>query len=370
LANLEARQSISAIQLAILIICALFGVQVITSANQIARVAHQHAWLSMLLGGAAYYFAAFMMIRLGQFFPAETFVTYLPRVIGKWLGKLVVLYFCIILLLEVVVGLRQFGKIIVFFMFDRTPLEVVILVVLIVSAYAAVQDIGTFIRIIQFFFFTALPVMTLFWFMSVLNFQASNLKPLIPRDFPGILSGAFSSWSAYMGYEIILMVLPLVNRGKLNIARSVGYGFLIVTLVYTVGIMLAIGVLTSATAENLPYPTIMAVRSIELPGLFVERLENYLILSWCPLVFMTFAIFIFVIAKIGAEVYGHFDHRPYVFIIAPLAFIMASVLDRPETLFVLNNVTNVIGVIFSFVIIPLILGIAWWKRRNSIESSA
>jgi spore germination protein len=348
----------------------LFGVQVITSANQIARVAHQHAWLSMLIGGAAYYIAAFMMIRLGQFFPTETFVTYLPRVVGKWLGNLVVLYFCIMMLLELTVTLRQFGKLIGFFMFDRTPLEVVILVVLIVSAYAAVQDMGTFIRIMQFFFFTSLPVMTLFWFMSVLNFQVSSLKPFMPRDFSGILSGVFSSWNAYMGYEIVLMVLPLVNRGKMNITRVVGYGFIMVTFVYVVGMIITIGVLSSATAENVLYPTIMAVRSIELPGLFVERLENYLILSWCPLVFMTFAIFIFVIARVGAEIYGHFDHRPYVFIIAPLVFIIASVLDRPEALFALNYFTNVIGVIFSFIIIPLILGIAWWRRRNSIGVSA
>lgn len=370
LANLETRHKISAYQLAIIVICSIIGVQIIFSTSIIARVAHQHAWLSMLLGGIAYYIPAYMMIRLGQYFPDETFVEYLPRLITKWPAAIIILFFCCIIIFGLATGLQEFSTVIIFFMFDRTPREVVALLILTVAVYAAVQNMGVFTRILQFFFFTALPVTAVFSFASILNFQPSNLKPFWPVDFAGVTRGILYGWDSFSGYEILLLLLPLVNRGQIKIARTVGYGFALVTLMYSMSIAITLGVMSSATVENVPYPIITAIKSVELPGTFIERLENYMLLAWCPLVFMTFAVSIFVTARVGMIFFNHSDHRPFVFIIAPLAFIIATMLDQPNTLFAFDSLNTTMGIVFSFVIIPLLLATAWWRRRSNIGISS
>lgn len=365
LADLHRQDKMNDLQLAIVLVGVGIGVQMVSMSGKIVKAAEQSAWLSLLLGAVIYGSAACGMVRLGQAFPKDTFVEYMPKLLGKRAGMLVAGYVLLMLSLIYCVILRSFTNIIATSLFDRTPLEVIAMVMLALSAYGAVQRWGTILRIMQVFFFISLPVIIVIWSTTILNFNIENLMPFWPERASSLLVGALQSWDYYSGYEIILIVLPLVRPSSLGVFRAVSGAFGVMGVIYALGMLIVIGTLSIGTINQATYPMIAAVRGVEIPGTFVERLENYLLLAWIPVVFDTLMLLLYGVAQIAMRLAGLKDHRPHVIGLAPFLFIAATLLDRKQELDVVSNLLSWLGLGFSLGLVPLCLLVVWIRRKNA-----
>ncbi len=358
MANLERKTHMSTVQLGIVVITTCIGAQIMLAPRTLIADTEQGAWLSIIIGGVLFYLAACLMLKLGKQYPDETLVEYAPRLFGRWGGRITVLWFTLLFFLQVIQIFSGVGKIITFHMFDRTPPEVVILALLVVCTYCALQDWGTILRVQQIMFFLAYSMLGIVWMTSALNLQPENLLPLWPMNIEKLAKGGFSTWPMYSGYECILLLLPLVYRGTSfsKLAKTIGGSFGCLTLFFLLIIIFIIGSLTVGNAKNVPYPALVLIRSIELPGTFIERLENYLLLAWIPVVFDTLAIMMFFIAQVCMRYYHHFDHRPWVLLWVPIIYVVSVLLlDNQQTYDMVGKLTLWAGLGFSFIVVPLLL---------------
>lgn len=364
LSKLEVKDTISAWQLSLLV-GANIVITLVVIVKGMVFSAGQYGWISCLLAGALYTLCAWLMLRLGQYFPHDSFVEYMPAAAGKIIGHLAIGYLLVLWFLFLVYVIRGFANIITYYMFDRTPIEVIGMIMLILSSYCSVQDFGTVIRIAQFFFVLVFPLNAFIWYSIVLNFQTLNILPLLPMEnYGGIIKGAVFSWQTYAGYEIILLFLPFVHRGEINLSKALCTGMGFITIVYSAGIFILIGVLSAATIQNVPYPAITAVKSVEIPGTFIERLENYMLLTWIPIAFLTIALTLFSLVWALKQYFKFNDHRPFVPALGPFLFLGISLLDRIEVFNKFGQIVNYMGMFFSLVFIPAILAAVWLRRRN------
>lgn len=367
MANLEAKSYMTPWQLAIVVFVTCVGAQILLSPRSLIADAEHGAWISVVIGGLLFYSATCLMLVLAKNYPDETIVEYAPRLFGKVGGTLIVIWFNMLFFMQVIQIFYGMGKIISFYMFDRTPPEVVILALLAVCTYCAVQDWGTIMRIQQFMFFVAYSILILVWMTSILNLQLENLLPLWPVNVKAVVGGGLSTWSMYAGYECVLLLMPLVYRqvvlGSLIKIMGVSFGCLI--LIFLLVIVIIIGVLTVDGAKNLLYPALIVIRSVELPGTFIERLENYLLIAWIPVVFDTLAAMMFFMGEVCMRHWRQADHRPWVLFLVPIIYVGSILLDNQQVYEMANKFTMWLGVAFSFIAVPLSLSLSWWQKRKA-----
>ena len=369
MANLEAKTYMSSLQLMVVVIVTCVGAQLMLSPRALIAAAGHGAWLSIIIGGVVFYIATCLMLKLGKQYPDETLVEYAPRLFGTIGGNIVIIWFNLLFFFQIIEVLSGTGRVIAFYMFDRTPPEVIILALLIVCTYCALQDWGTILRVQQFMFFIATSMLIIVWMPSLLNLQTENLLPLWPIAIKSVVKEGVSSWQMYSGYECVLLLLPLVHRQAsfAKLAKMMGGVFGFMTLFFLFIIISIIGVLTVENAKNVPYPVLSVIRSVELPGTFIERLENYLLLAWIPVVFDTLSAMLFFMGQVCMRQYRYVDHRPWVLILVPIIYVGSMLLLDDQQLYdTVIKYTIWAGIGFSFGIVPMSLVISWWQKRKVV----
>lgn len=363
MANLEAKGKMSPWQLGIVATSGLLTARLIYATTQFVSYAENFAWLSSALAGLLFYSAAYLMIRLGQQFPEETIGEYIPRLFGKKFGAVVFLVFIIVLLLNIINCATALTTLISVFLFDRTPHEVLVIVLLLAVVYCAMQEWGTILRVIQILILS-LPMLYIFYSIVWLNFEPLNLLPLWPDNFIGILQGVVYHTDYYAGYESLLVLLPLAARGKVSFARTVGWGFLVITIIYALGAIGLVGSISAKTIASVQNPVIYGMKSVELPGTFIERLEDYMIMLFIPVTYISMVLSYFVVAEDCRRILKYHDHRTFIPVFLPLLFWVSSFVDTPERQEAIRYLSMFIGLFFSFVIIPILLFLVWRKKGS------
>ncbi len=363
MANLEAKTRMSPLQLAIVIASTMV---VITGrvTEPIINYAGHGAWLALLAGTAAFYGVAWLMIKLGGLFPDESFAEYLPRFLGRWLGGAAVWLFVAVFFLQTAIILQGASREITFFMFDRTPFEVVEGGLLLVCVYCCLQDWGTILRVVQFVFFTALPVGLFLLVISLVGFRFMNFLPLWPEDATGLAKGALHTFSLFQGYECLLLLLPIVSKGGIRPAKTVAGAFALSGGVFLLGIVLEIGVLTLEGAKNASFALLTIVRSVEIPGTFLERLDTYFLLFWVQGIFLSVTLAVYFMAQALTLLYRYADHRPFVLALVPPLFILGDAAHHIKVFEGLRAAADWAGLAFSLVVVPVIFALVWWRRRR------
>lgn len=367
MANLEKKATMSAIQLAIVIAAVQLDILSIGFSKLVQAGGHI-VWLSIIVGGTVFYGSAYLAIRLAQQFPEETLVEYIPRLWGKWLGGLVLLLYFFVFLLNTWISLQASAREITFFMFDRTPYEIVIASYIAVSAYCAMQDWGTIIRVVQMMIMTGAAILFLLLLLSGVVFQTINLFPLFAGGFSQLSSGVMDTWPVYSGYTILLMLMPIVRRNDQNIARVVGYGFAFTTFVILWIVISIIAGLGVKTAQNVSFPFVSLIRVVEIPATFLERLDTYLITVKILIFFNSMSVIQYVKARLVMQYFGHADHRPWVLAIVPILFIGGDALHTMRLYQDVRNISNWLGLTLAFGIIPITFYLAKRRRKKQCQT--
>jgi spore germination protein len=138
------------------------------------------------------------------------------------------------------------------------------------------------------------------------------------------------------------------------------------TLIYTLLVLITIGVLSAEAIINTPYPLLEVIRGVQIPGTFVERLEGYFLLLWIPITIDSYLFTLWGVAQIMMRQFQYSDHRPWVLILAPLFYTISILLDSLGTFKMVSRLATWLGLFFSFVIIPISLLLAWRQQRRNV----
>lgn len=369
--NADKQYTMTHVQLAIILITIGSGIGIVRAPLTLTTVADQWGWIIAILAAGVFYLGAWLLIRLMEQFPGQSPVQFLPALIGKTGTIMFVWFFIFFIIFHFSVRIQSFSKEVAFFLFDRTPLEAVVLAFLLSSAYAGIQELGTLIRLAQLVFFTVLPLMIIFIAFGAINLELINFFPLLPEEPLQIMKSVSSAWQLYSGYELLLILLPFTARHAAgSAAKYVAGAFFIRLLLILLTFITVVGVLTAAGTKNTAYPTLLTVRSAELPGTFLERLDDFMLLSWIPIACLAVSIYMFCIAKLIAELHRFSDHRPFVLIMIPVLFFGIMSFHDIRLTKISTDINNWLGIFFSFVLVPAVLFIQWLKTRRTHESSS
>lgn len=348
---------LSYIQYSSLIISTMIGVIVVRLPKLAAVSAEEGAVYSALISGVLTIVIAVAMAILGKRFHNQTIMEYstliLGKVLGKLFGALVTFYFII----GASVVLRDFSDALKGLLLKNTPLEIIMISMLLTVVYMVTNGINSVAKVTELFLPIIILSLALVIVLSGSNFKFVNLRPTLIPNFRLIIKGIPDLVIAFQGYEIILLVIPFLNDHKKVIPYTI-IGTGIPTILYTILVAMTIGVFGLETTQNLNYPTISLAEGITFPGAFAERFDIFIAVLWILAAFTTIGNLFYMFSFTTVRLFGLKHYKPFVYILAPIVYILAILPQNLMEIRRFSSITGYIGLGVSIIIVGMLF-LAW-----------
>jgi len=257
----------------------IFGTGVIILPRRAAFFAGRDGWIAVALSSVLACFCAFLICRLIRIFPGKSFFDYTGELLTKPLAYLLSLGLIIKVLIALTCELWLFGEIVKAILLRNTPLAVIMLCLLALSAYAAYRGIETRARIAQIIIWLIFIPLIFVLVLVSCDVDFTNILPLGRSNPYKILEGGFYCLSAFSGLEFILLLSPyLSTRGK-SAGRSVSAIALMGIILCTIT-LITISRFGAENIKNEQWPVLEMMDAIDLPGTFIERQEAIIMSIW------------------------------------------------------------------------------------------
>lgn len=358
----RADDKITSSQAAVILTNTVLGAGVLTMPRSVTQaVKTPDAWITVLLGGAVIMLVIWLMVKLCQQFPGQTIFQFSGTIIGNIPGKLLcvplIVYFVIIAGFEI----RSVAEVTLFFLLEGTPVWAVVLPFIWAGAYLVWGGINSIARVFQIVLPISLLVLLISYGVSLRLFDFDNLRPVLGQGLPPVLRGLKSSILVYSGCEVVLTTTAFLEQPRRAVKAMLG-GITIPLILYLMTAVFVIGGLSIDSVITSTWPTIDLVRSFEITGFFVERLEFPLMVIWLMQMFCNFSSFFFQAALGASQVCG-FSFKTAVFALVPVIFLSTMIPKSIQDLFALGDAIGMMS-IGLFFLLPVPLLIIWLIRTK------
>lgn len=322
--------------------------------TSVEKVKSPDVWISVFLGGIIAIIAAVIIVKLSQKYPEKTFYQYSQDIVGKWAGwflsLLIIVYFFTISAFEV----RIMAEVTSLFLLEGTPTWAIILPFMWIGLYLISSGINSIARLFEIIFPITFVLFLLVAFMSFGIFEIDNLRPVLGLGVMPVLKGVKTATLAFLGPEIMLLLVALMKQSEKAKAVKVALiGLTIPLIFYVITVVMVIGALSIDGVVTRTWPTLELMRSFEIPGLIFERFESFLLVIWIMQIFATFTITYFAAALGLAQLFKK-NIQPFIFGLLPIIYIISM---TPKNINDLFKFGDMIGnaALFLFGGFPVIL---------------
>ncbi|MBP3964070.1 GerAB/ArcD/ProY family transporter [Paenibacillus lignilyticus] len=298
------------------------GMTLMLTLSPTFKAAKQGAPLAILLAILASLLVTYIGVKLSLLYPEDTFVEFVPKIIGKWLGK--TLIFVYLLLWIAVAGfiLRQYADFVHMALFVLTPLWVIILFILLVILYAVHGGIHIVGRCSEVIGPLILFNILLFRILSLKDLHLDRLLPLKPTEgwIPVITGSAPAASFMSESVMIVMLVAFLTDKGKAVSSGLWGVGIAGFILLNSVVDLLMI--LGNTVPGKLVYPVYSISQYISVME-FVQNLDIFLVVGMSFTVFIKVSIYMFMASYGTAQLFHFRKWRYLLWIVGVLVFAIA-----------------------------------------------
>jgi spore germination protein len=347
-------QGLSNSQTTVIVAMNIIGFAVLFIPQNATELAGVDGAFVTLSAGLVSMFLAGLIVILSSRFPNETVIEYSQRILGKPLGKL---YGAVIATHALVVAshvLRGFADAIKVLLLPKTPLEIIMICMLLLCLYCIHGGISTIAKICEIFTFPILSIISITILFNLPEVQMFRFREAFSSGLTPFIKGIPGVSMAYLGYEILFFLIPFMKNKKSALLSGTA-GLVLPIFVYTGLVFVAIGLIGTITTSELVYPTIHLSRRVGTSLSFVERFDILFIAFWILAVFTTVTIYLYMSALSFTRLIGLRNYKPFIFMILPVTYILAILPQNIAHINILTKVTNYTGLSIAASSIPLIV---------------
>ncbi|WP_169083761.1 GerAB/ArcD/ProY family transporter [Paenibacillus sp. PL91] len=174
----------------------------------------------------------------------------------------------------------------------------------------------------SFFWLTIWMFLLLFFFTK--DFELARLTPYLFKGDTHFLEGGFIVYTAFLGYELSLLLFPHVDHKK-KFFRAVYIGNGITTVAYLIFCLICFGFYSFEQLRNMIYPLLDILSYIQLP--FIERIENLLFGFFLFTTIITVVVYVWSAQETLARMAPKVNKKILAFIILTAAYLVAWIPD-------------------------------------------
>ncbi|USK57743.1 spore germination protein (plasmid) [Cytobacillus solani] len=351
--NISSKDKITTSQAVVFLINFIVATGILTlPRTSVEKVKTPDVWITAIISGLIMVIIGIIIVKLSQHFPGKTFYQYSQEILGKWVGwflsLLIILYFIVAASFQV----RSMAEVTSIFLLEGTPTWAIIMPFMWISLYLITGGVNSIARLFEIIFPITIFFFLLVLFLSFKLFELKNLRPVLGFGVMPVLKGIQATTLAYTGPEIVLILVAFLKQPN-KAVKVILIGTLIPMIFYVLTVIMVIGALSIDGVVTRTWPTLELIRSFEIPGLFFERFESFLLGIWIMQMFATYTVSFFAAALGLAQLFQKKMNKS-LYILLPVIYLISM---APKTINDLFKIGDLIGqamwVLFG--IMPLLL---------------
>lgn len=273
-------RSITAKQLVFMFLGSVIGVCGLSIPREVDSALGQNGWMAVLAGALVPLISIVMIDRLYRHSPEGLdFVDLNRRLLGKYLGTVMVSLSIVYFIIIQSVVIRMFAEVTRVYMLPATPIWVTLLLIS-YAVYSVISKGSRVVARINELVFYLLLLTLFFGFLPLPHGDLTNLLPVGEVGTVPLLKGMVNSAYAFEGLEILLVLYTLVEqREKILKAGMIALGvglaiYLYITLICTL-------LFGPYLIKSLFWPTIYYFKTITFTS--APRMELVILTFWMGL---------------------------------------------------------------------------------------
>jgi spore germination protein (amino acid permease) len=354
------------------IVVAIVGVGIFSSPKDVIGNVGSDAWIVTLIGGLTIFFLLYLIYMVMKKNDFNQFTNILQNNFGKLLGGIIAIIFAVYSIFIVSLGMREFAEVIKLHLLRQTPTEFILMITILTGTYLVRGEIGDLVKFNEIAFWVMfIPAFVVFILVAV-NADFTNLLPILNNKPSDYFRASRYILFCFGGIEIAYLILPYIKNKK-NIGGVLRKSIMFVTIFYLVVMVLVLAVFSKSQSSILLWPTISMIRTLNIPGSFIERWEGAVMVFWILFYFTTFVNTYFFSGEIIKNVFQLKDIKLSSILIIPIVYVVALYPENIAELYTLqfNTAPVIITAIFVFVLLPILIlivgkGKGGKKRANEI----
>lgn len=353
---------ITSFQLIFVLSGAQIGVGFITLYRDIFEAgAGPDAWISVLIAGLIAQVAIFLIVHLASRFPDETIATYSKKLLGP-IGWLLSFGIFIYFLIVSAMVCRHYAAIIKVWELPKTPLFILILMMLAPASYVLFYEIRIIARFSLVIYFST------WWLIATIFFPLAkgdilNILPIGQSGLFGIASGALGAIFAVAGIELLLLLYPFVDKKK-DVLMATAIGNTLTLSFYFLMVFASAFFFSPADVTNQMWPSLQLLKLVEFS--FIQRFDTFALSFWMLQIILTATINLWAASFTIYKLFNINDFKTSSVIVVILAFIFA-VLPRDQiqvdmTIKLLGKVCLILGYFIPITLLAIYYVQKWRKK--------
>ncbi|WP_162463195.1 GerAB/ArcD/ProY family transporter [Paenibacillus psychroresistens] len=325
---MQPTEKITGTQLGLLLFTFIVSTVIITIPSMTVMFAKQDAWISVFPAALSGLLSIWVMTALGNRYPGLTIIQYSPKIIGKWLGGLLGIYYIYYWFVFIMTTTMLHANFINALLLPKSPSIVANLTLFIICSLAVFTGIEVIARCNEF-----ITLLILFFIIPLLILitkegDINQLKPILGGGILPVLQGAIGPAGGFMNQLFILgWLLPYLNKPKKARTVSLIALFGISILIFFI-VLLTIMIL-GPLAGNLTYPFLSVIQYVGIEGSF-ERLEAIAVSMWVTGIFVKISVTLFILCISISQLMGIRNYRDFIPPIALLSIIGSVFIHKNE----------------------------------------
>lgn len=339
-----ANKTFTYLQIVITIASLMIGVRLLTLPRLVANASESpNGWISSVISIVLAGIGAAVAALLARMFSDKSFFEFVPEIIGKIPGYIIATGYTVYWMLFVAHELRIMGEVVRFYLLSKTPMEVIVLIIMFAVFYLLYGGVQPLVRVQELFFPIIILIIFLLFIMLISNIEIANLQPIMGNA-KGILKGVPANAFGALGYATIMIFTSYMQRPRDGL-KAVLMATVLITAINTLVVLFSIGVFGYETAGKIVFPLIELVKTIELPGGFIERLESLFLTIFIMTIFSSLSIGLFLASHGIEKLYGR-RIRANLPIIMSLTVFTALYPKNLDAVFEFGNLIEIIGIFY------------------------
>ncbi|TCT13959.1 spore germination protein [Natranaerovirga pectinivora] len=350
----SANDRISIRQLKVLLMLNLFGTTSLILPRMAAETAGRDGWISVALGTVFAIVYAVIILHLAYKFPHKTLFEYTETLAGRIITFIIAFIFITRLVLAASFGLRLFSELIKEALLENTPIEVIIMSMLLVVLYIARKGYECRARVAEIIVWIVFIPIILVLLFAIPQVNFSRVLPVFVSSPQDIFMGAYVISLTYSAIDLLLIAIPYTDKPR-KTRRPVISAIVLIGIFNVFLCIITFGLFGDIGTQRQIWPVMNIMQVVKLPGALLERQDALMISFWILSIFAVINAYVFFISVITQKVFKLKEQNFLVLPLLPIIFLIALIPDNVVQIYeYTKNIMSYMG-LFLLVFLPLAL---------------
>ena len=344
------------------LVVSVVGINIFTQPSEMAKTVGNDGWMVSILVGVISFIVLTIIYKVSSANNYESLYNILVRNTGVFLGKIIGILYILFIILSIAVGMRIFSEVLKMYLLEKTPTEFIIVTMLICGTYLIRGDISSLIKVNEVSFWVMFIPIYLVLLFAFSNADFTNIFPILQNKPMNYVNAIIISSYSFGGLEIAFLIIPFMKeKTKFMVFSAYAIGF--IALFYVIINLFCIATFSKYETSSLIWPTITMVKSINIPGGFIEGLEGSIMALWVLFYFANFTNSFFFASDLVKDVFALDDIKLSSLVVLPIIYIVALYPESIGELYKISEKIFPLIIALFLLLIPLILLIITKAKR-------